>query len=50
LGAGLYAAGELPLGRFQSPSRKMQMDVRLDEVILRALEKEPSFATSRPAK
>jgi serine/threonine protein kinase len=30
--------GELPLGRFQSPSRKVQMDVRLDEIVLRALE------------
>jgi serine/threonine protein kinase len=34
--------GELPLGRFQPPSRKVQMDVRLDEVVLHALEKEPN--------
>jgi serine/threonine protein kinase len=33
--------GELPLGKFQAPSRKVQMDVRLDEVVLQALEKEP---------
>jgi tRNA A-37 threonylcarbamoyl transferase component Bud32 len=33
--------GELPLGRFSPPSRKVQVDVRLDEVVLRALEKEP---------
>ncbi len=33
--------GELPLGRFPAPSRKVQVDVRLDEVVLRALEKEP---------
>jgi serine/threonine protein kinase len=33
--------GELPLGRFAPPSRKVQVDVRLDEVVLRALEKEP---------
>jgi len=33
--------GELPLGTFQPPSRKVQMDVRLDEVVLHALEKEP---------
>jgi serine/threonine protein kinase len=33
--------GELPLGKFQPPSRKVQMDVRLDDVVLRALEKEP---------
>ena len=34
--------GELPLGKFQPPSTKVQMDVRLDEVVLHALEKEPS--------
>jgi hypothetical protein len=34
--------GELPLGKFQPPSRKVQVDVRLDEVVLHALEKEPS--------
>ncbi|MCX6904443.1 MAG: serine/threonine-protein kinase [Verrucomicrobia bacterium] len=33
--------GELPLGNFQPPSRKVQVDVRLDEVVLHALEKEP---------
>lgn len=33
--------GELPLGRFAAPSKKVQIDVRLDEVVLRALEKEP---------
>ena len=33
--------GELPIGRFAPPSRKAQIDVRLDEVVLRALEKEP---------
>jgi len=37
--------GELPLGKFQPPSscaRGMQIDVRLDEVVLRSLEKEPA--------
>jgi serine/threonine protein kinase/DUF4097 and DUF4098 domain-containing protein YvlB len=34
--------GELPLGKFQSPSQKVQVDVRLDEVVLRTLEKEPA--------
>ena len=37
--------GELPLGKFQPPSscaRKVQIDVRLDEVVLRSLEKEPA--------
>ena len=32
--------GELPIGRF-APSKKVEIDVRLDEVVLRALEKEP---------
>jgi serine/threonine protein kinase len=34
--------GELPLGKFQPPSRKVHIDVRLDEVVLHTLEKEPS--------
>ena len=33
--------GELPVGKFQPPSRKVQIDVRLDEIVLHALEKEP---------
>ena len=33
--------GELPMGRFAPPSKKAEVDVRLDEVVLRALEKEP---------
>jgi predicted Ser/Thr protein kinase len=33
--------GELPMGRFAPPSKKVQVDVRLDEVVLRALEKDP---------
>jgi len=39
--------GELPIGRFHSPSRKVQIDVRLDEVVLRALEKEPALRFSQ---
>ena len=35
--------GELPLGRFAAPSKKVQVDVRLDEIVLRALEKEPAL-------
>jgi len=35
--------GELPLGKFPPPSRKVQVDVRLDEVVLHALEKEPEL-------
>jgi serine/threonine protein kinase len=34
--------GELPLGKFQPPSQKVQVDVRFDEVVLHALEKEPA--------
>lgn len=33
--------GELPVGRFEPPSQKVQSDVRLDEVVMRALEQEP---------
>ena len=33
--------GELPLGKFQPPSQRVQVDVRLDEVVMRSLEKEP---------
>ncbi len=33
--------GELPLGRFDPPSKRVTLDVNLDEVVLRALEKEP---------
>jgi predicted Ser/Thr protein kinase len=35
--------GELPLGKFAPPSRKVQVDVRLDEVVLKTLEKEPGL-------
>jgi tRNA A-37 threonylcarbamoyl transferase component Bud32 len=33
--------GELPLGRFAPPSQKVRVDLRLDEVVLKTLEKEP---------
>lgn len=33
--------GELPMGWFAPPSKKVGVDVRLDEVVLRALEAEP---------
>ncbi len=33
--------GELPLGRFSPPSERAEMDVRLDEVVLRTLAREP---------
>jgi tRNA A-37 threonylcarbamoyl transferase component Bud32 len=34
--------GELPLGKFAPPSKKVQIDVRLDDVVLHTLEKEPA--------
>ncbi|MBN1674617.1 MAG: protein kinase [Kiritimatiellae bacterium] len=33
--------GELPLGVFEPPSRRVRIDVRLDDVVLKALEKQP---------
>jgi hypothetical protein len=33
--------GELPLGRFESPSRRAGVDGRLDEIVFRALERDP---------
>ena len=35
--------GELPGKKIEAPSRKVQIDVRLDEVVLRALEKTPEL-------
>jgi predicted Ser/Thr protein kinase len=32
--------GELPLGRFAPPSQRIEVDVRVDEVVLKALEKD----------
>ena len=44
LGVVIYQmmTGELPGKPIERPSKKVQMDVRLDEVILRALENEPA--------
>jgi serine/threonine protein kinase len=33
--------GEIPMGRFEPPSKRVRLDVRLDEVVLRSLEREP---------
>ena len=33
--------GELPIGRFEPPSKKVRVDVRLDDVVLRTLEAVP---------
>ena len=35
--------GELPGKRLEPPSKKVQIDVRLDEIVLRALEKDPEL-------
>ena len=45
LGVVLYEllTGELPADKLQPPSRKVQMDVRLDEIVLRALEQTPAL-------
>ncbi len=44
LGVILYemVTGELPLGRFAPPSRKAAVDERFDEVVLKALAREPA--------
>jgi len=43
IGVVLYEmlTGELPIGRFEVPSKMVKIDVRLDEVVLKALEKSP---------
>ncbi len=42
--------GELPIGRFSAPSEKVKIDVRLDDVVLRALEKEPQRRYQRASQ
>jgi len=44
LGVVLYEmlTGEVPMGAFAPPSEKAQVDVRLDDVVLRTLAREPS--------
>ncbi|MBC7855657.1 MAG: serine/threonine protein kinase, partial [Pirellulaceae bacterium] len=34
--------GEIPMGRFAPPSQKVRIDIRIDEIVLRSLEKEPA--------
>lgn len=42
--------GELPLGRFELPSQRVVVDVRMDEVVLRSLEREPRRRWQRMAE
>lgn len=42
--------GELPMGHFAAPSKKVQVDVRLDDVVLRTLEKEPQRRYQRASQ
>src|SRR4051812_37784790 len=44
LGVVIYEmlTGEVPIGRYDLPSQKVQVDVRLDEIVLHALEREPA--------
>ncbi len=42
--------GDLPIGKFQPPSRKVQVDVRLDEIVLRALENDPDRRYQRASE
>ena len=42
--------GELPGKRIEAPSKKVQVDVRLDEVVLRALEKNPNRRYSQASQ
>ena len=43
MGVVLYEmlTGELPVGKFDLPSRRVAIDVRIDDIVLKALEKEP---------
>ena len=45
LGVVLYEmlTGELPGSKLQPPSRRVEMDVRLDEIVLRAMEQQPEL-------
>ena len=49
LGVVIYEllTGELPLGRFAAPSQKVSVDVRMDEIVMHTLEKEPSLRYQR---
>lgn len=42
--------GELPMGRFAPPSQKVQIDIRIDEIVMRSLEKEPARRYQRASE
>jgi predicted Ser/Thr protein kinase len=42
--------GDLPLGKFLPPSGKVAVDIRLDEVVLRALENDPARRYQRASE
>ena len=52
LGAVLYEmlTGQLPVGRFDLPSKRVQIDVRLDDVVMKALENEPDRRYQRASE
>ena len=52
LGVVIYEmlTGEMPIGRFPPPSEKVQIDVRIDHVVLRTLEKEPARRYQRASQ
>ena len=52
LGVVMYEmlTGELPMGRFAPPSQRVSIDVQLDEVVLRALERAPSRRYQRASQ
>ncbi len=42
--------GELPEGRFDPPSKKVELDVRIDDVVLRALQNKPESRYQRASQ
>jgi serine/threonine protein kinase len=52
LGAVFYEmlTGQIPVGRFDLPSKKVRIDVRLDDVVMKALENEPDRRYQRASE
>jgi hypothetical protein len=42
--------GDLPIGKFSPPSRKVELDIRIDEIVLRALENDPERRYQRASE